>query len=158
MSREEQIAPSHLAVLRVAVNVVPACVLSEFGVFYVESPPYQAFREVFKLAVVDVSVGSDGEQARRQLIPLDQGAPGVQSGEEELHQRCFLTAENVTLFTSCTLNLDRALSVTLFCLSSTVFGVWVISSRLQFDLVASRSHTGPSSSLSPLGCVSFRWT
>ena len=108
---------------------------------------------MFKLAVVDVSDGSDGEQARRQLIPLDQGAPGVQSGEEQLNLRCFLTAENVTLFTSSTLNLDRALSVTLFCLSSTVFGVWVISSRLQLDLVASRSHTGPSSSLSPLGCV-----
>ena len=46
MSREEQIAPSHLAVLRVAVNVVPACVLNESGVLYVESPPYQAFREV----------------------------------------------------------------------------------------------------------------
>ena len=90
MSREEQIAPSHLAVLRVAVNVVPACVLNESGVLYVESPPYQAFREVFKLAVVDVSDGPDGEQARGQLIPLDQGAPGVQSGEEELHQQCFL--------------------------------------------------------------------
>ena len=89
---------------------------------------------MFKLAVVDVSDGSDGEQARRQLIPLDQGAPGVQSGEEKLHQQCFLTAENVTLFTSSTLNLDRALSVTLFCLSSTVFGVLVISSRLHLDL------------------------
>ena len=79
MSREEQIALSHLAVLRVVVNVVPACVLNESGVLYVESPPYQAFREVFKLAVVDVSVGPDGEQAQRQLIPLDQGAPGIRS-------------------------------------------------------------------------------
>ena len=34
---------------------------------------------VFKLAVVDVSVGPDGEQAQRQLIPLDQGAPGIRS-------------------------------------------------------------------------------
>ena len=79
MSREEQIALSHLAVLRVVVNVVPACVLNESGVLYVESLPYQAFREVFKLAVVDVSLGPDSEQAQRQLIPLDQGAPGIRS-------------------------------------------------------------------------------
>ena len=84
---------------------------------------------VFKLAVVDVSDGSDGEQARRQLIPLDQGAPGVQSGEEELHQRCFLTAENVTLFTSSTLNLDHALSVTLFCLF--FHSVWGVGYQFQ---------------------------
>ena len=76
---------------------------------YVESLPYQAFREVFKLAVVDVSVGPDGEQAQRQLIPLDQGAPGIRSREDE--EWCFLTAGNVTLSTSSTLNLDRALSV-----------------------------------------------
>ena len=109
MSREEQLAPSHLAVLRVAVNVVPACVLNESGVLYVESLPYQAFREVFKLAVVDVSVGPDGEQAQRQLIPLDQGAPRIRSREDE--ERCFLTAGNVTLSTMPNLNLDRALSV-----------------------------------------------
>ena len=71
--------PSHLAVLRVAVNVVPACVLNNNGVLYEESLPYQAFREVFKLAVVDVSLGPDSEQAQRQLIPLDQGAPGIRS-------------------------------------------------------------------------------
>ena len=95
--------------LRVVVNVVPACVLNESGVLYVESPPYQAFREVFKLAVVDVSVGPDGEQAQRQLIPLDRGAPGIRSREDE--ERCFLTAGNVTLSTTSNLNLDRALSV-----------------------------------------------
>ena len=66
-----------------AVIVAPAGVLNESDVLYVEGPPYQAFRDVFKLAVVDVSVGPDGEQAQRQLIPLDQGALGILSREDE---------------------------------------------------------------------------